>query len=326
MTVWLQGTYFCNPPGGHVELLWGGYMGNFSDNCSRAAVLNMADHWNSCCDVFRARFYGEHEIESTFVWRQGRMCGVEISPLLHFIYIYIYISDRKPHGPTFITASVMGNVHLCGRITLTWIQQVFGRRISLWRTMEACQTDILKLFFLILNIGTILKSFKHCSSMSVSWRISIIVRSRSGSSEKVRSQSRFKVTRQLKSAAYSFVQWDRVTAADLCSLIQILSEMSWLHTWMFGVKPLRVLSPPHEIFASDDHKVVVQDSPVKSLRERKMMFSPCAIPQLMKIHKLDLSTVFGSKLLEGKNESNSIFFTIISSNGFTPAIRMTHSQ
>ena len=162
--------------------------------------------------------------------------------------------------------------------------------------------------------------------MSVSWRISIIVRSRSGSSEKVRSQSRFKVTRQLKSAAYSFVQWDRVTAADLCSLIQILSEMSWLHTWMFGVKPLRVLSPPHEIFASDDHKVVVQDSPVKSLRERKMMFSPCAIPQLMKIHKLDLSTVFGSKLLEGKNESNSIFFTIISSNGFTPAIRMTHSQ
>ena len=38
---------------------------------------------------------------------------------------------------------------------------------------------------------------------------------------------------------------------------------------MFGIKPLRVLSPPHEVFASDDDKVVVQDSLVKSLREKE---------------------------------------------------------
>ena len=42
------------------------------------------------------------------------------------------------------------------------------------------------------------------------------------------------------------------------------------HTWMFSIKPLRVLSPPHEVFASNDHKVVVQYSLVKSLEEKTM--------------------------------------------------------
>lgn len=94
---------------------------------------------------------------------------------------------------------------------------------------------------------------------------------------------------------------------------------------MFGVKPLRVLSPPHEIFASDDHKVVVQDSPVKSLKERKTTFLPCAILQLKVIHKLHLSTVFGSKMLEGKMRAFQYFLQLYHHNGFTPAIRMRYT-
>lgn len=38
---------------------------------------------------------------------------------------------------------------------------------------------------------------------------------------------------------------------------------------MFSIKPLRVLSPPDQIFAPDDHKAVVQDSLMKSLLEAK---------------------------------------------------------
>lgn len=40
---------------------------------------------------------------------------------------------------------------------------------------------------------------------------------------------------------------------------------------MLGVKPLWVLSPPHKISASNNHKVVVQDSLVESLKKRKDM-------------------------------------------------------
>lgn len=40
--------------------------------------------------------------------------------------------------------------------------------------------------------------------------------------------------------------------------------------WMFSIKPLRVLSPPQQILASDNHKIGVQDSLVNGLQHERV--------------------------------------------------------
>lgn len=56
-----------------------------------------------------------------------------------------------------------------------------------------------------------------------------------------------------------------------CSLKHIRAQM--ISTWMLSVKPLRVLFRPHKVFASNNHKVVVQNSLVESLEERQKIIT-----------------------------------------------------
>lgn len=183
MTVWLQAT-FCNPPGGCGAIVRRLY-GDFFRQLLQGSCAKHANHWNSCCGVFGARFNGEHEIGSTFVCQQGRICGVEISLLFHFIYIYQTRNHKDPHPSQL--QSWFREIYTCVE-GLPWHE--FNKSLVEESPCEEQQKHV-KLFFVFVfffNIGTVIHYFNHFSSMSDSGRIGIIVRSRCCSSKKVRSE------------------------------------------------------------------------------------------------------------------------------------------